>query len=95
MVLHCTEPFIKILPSSKNYLNKVERDVKQQAIVIKAYVVGNQKIREKNHISIIKYIIKFSADFSSKAEILFPFFFSVIFVCKQDEYSTCITTFAP
>ena len=32
--LHCTEPFIITLPSSRYDLNNVERDIKQQIIII-------------------------------------------------------------
>ena len=34
MVLHCIEPFINTLPSSQYDLNKVERDIKHQIIII-------------------------------------------------------------
>ena len=34
MTLHCTEPFIITLPSSRYDLNNVERDVKHQTIII-------------------------------------------------------------
>ena len=34
MVLHCTEPFIIILPSSRYDFNSIERDEKHQTIII-------------------------------------------------------------
>ena len=38
MALHCTEPFIILLPSSPYDLNNVERDIRHQGQVVQSFI---------------------------------------------------------
>ena len=51
MALHCTQPFIIILPLSRYDLNNVERDVKHQIILIIVTVLWFQGIAEHNNVT--------------------------------------------